>query len=350
MRAIRTDAGGGHDAGGPRLVRDAPAPSPRPGEALVRVRLAALTALDVSAACGRLGFTGVLGHRFVGVVEDVSALAEGQRAGLARRRVAAWPGVACGHCDLCKGGLSGHCRVRTVPGIAGRDGGFAELVCVPAAALCVIPDNVDDAAALLAVPLAIAVHAGSLVPRRAEGFITVLGDNELAVLTALVLSRVNQRVRLLGACREALELADRWGVKSRPIDQAGRRADQDAVVECSATPVGLSEAARFVRPRGTIVLAPELGLSPRGEERGGGHGAAGGGTVDLSRIAAAELAVVGARGGSVAEGVRLLAERTVDPTGLITRRVRLDEALTELKAAEKNNRGEWLAPVAVEII
>ncbi len=361
MRAIRTDAGAGGAVGGagggPRLVRDAPVPAPRPGEVLVRVRLAAITALDLAAARGRLGFAGILGHRFVGVVEDVSALPEAQRAGLARRRVAVWPGVACGHCDLCKGGLSNHCRARTVPGIAGRDGGLAELATVPAAALCPLPEHVDDAAALLSVPLAIASHAGSIVPRRAEGFISVLGDNELALLTALLLWRENPRVRLLGARREALALADRWGVKNRPIDEAGRRADQDAVMECSSTHDALTQATRFVRPRGTIVLASEFALSPRSDERSAkADGVAGGaGEFDLSRIAAGEFSVVGARGGSVAEGVRLLAERTVDPTGLITRRIRLEEALAELKApptpagSEKDNRGEWLAPVAVEI-
>lgn len=325
----------------------------------MRVRLAAITALDVAASRGRLGFTGVLGHRFVGVVEDVSALAETHRAALSRRRVVAWPGAACGHCDLCKGGLSGHCRVRTVPGVAGRDGGFAEFVSVPATSLGVVPEHVDDTLALLAVPLAIAAHAASLVPRRAEGFVTVLGDNELALLTALLLSRTNPRARLLSARRNALALADRWGIKNRPIDEAGRRADQDAVLDCSAEPSVLAEAAKFVRPRGTIVLASEFGLSPRSEERAGvaGSAATGAAALDLSRLVASELAVVGVRASSVGEGLRLLAERSVDPTGLITRRVRLDEALAELRAgwggtpdgAEKDNRGEWLAPVAVEI-
>jgi threonine dehydrogenase-like Zn-dependent dehydrogenase len=311
---------------------------------MVRVRLAAITPLDRLAASGRLGFTGVLGHRFVGVVEDASRLTDAQRAALARRRVAVWPGTACGHCDLCRGGLSAHCRVRTAPGLSGRDGGMAEFACVPAAALCPLPDHVDDTLALLAVPLAMAAHAGSVLPRRADAFITVLGDCELGVLAALVHARTNPRVRLLARQPSILALADRWGVKSRPIDQAGRRADQDGVLECSGTPAALAEATRFVRPRGTIVLTCEAALATSGAQTASAQDG-----LDLSRISAGEFGVLGARGSGIAEGVRLLAERSVDPAGLITRRVRLDDAAGELARSIGDNRGEWLAPVAVEL-
>ena len=63
MRALHFDA---------RLQyrSDAPDPTPSPGEALIRTRLAGICNTDMEIVRGFLGFTGVLGHEFVGTVDD----------------------------------------------------------------------------------------------------------------------------------------------------------------------------------------------------------------------------------------------------------------------------------------
>ena len=67
-----------------RLREDAARPSPPRGEALVRVRLAGVCNTDLELVQGYYPYTGVPGHEFVGVVEDVvqSRVEAGPRAAI----------------------------------------------------------------------------------------------------------------------------------------------------------------------------------------------------------------------------------------------------------------------------
>src|SRR5918993_827078 len=94
-------------------LREVPAPR-REGEALVRVRLAGVCNTDLEIVRGYAGF--------VGTVEEAPAGHEG----LVGRRVVGEINAGCGRCALCRAGDARHCAGRTVLGIHGRDGAFAE--------------------------------------------------------------------------------------------------------------------------------------------------------------------------------------------------------------------------------
>ncbi len=66
MRALR------FDGEAPRLVTNHPRPEVGRGEALIRTRKAAVSAIDLELCRGLFGFTGTLGHEFVGVVESIN--------------------------------------------------------------------------------------------------------------------------------------------------------------------------------------------------------------------------------------------------------------------------------------
>eukprot|EP00536_Pseudo-nitzschia_multiseries_P001456 jgi/Psemu1/3381/gm1.3381_g len=53
------------------LRNDLPIPTPGPGEALIRVLRAGVCNTDLEILKGYMGFTGILGHEFVGIVEEV---------------------------------------------------------------------------------------------------------------------------------------------------------------------------------------------------------------------------------------------------------------------------------------
>jgi alcohol dehydrogenase len=193
----------------------------------------------------------VLGHEFVGIVE---AVGDNTGTKLKGKRVVGSPIIACGTCNLCQGGLSEHCRDRSIIGIAGRDGCFADRFTMPVSNLVPVPDSLDDDHAVFAVPLGSAIQAARQFTIEGKPYITVLGDGPLGLLMVQVMAKLNASVRLIGRYTEKLSICEKWGVKHRHVDDIGRRADQDIVVDCTGSRSGLELSMKLVRPRGRIVL------------------------------------------------------------------------------------------------
>lgn len=303
-----------------RLEPRRPRPTLGEGEALVRVTRAAVARLEVEVASGLLGFAGVPGCDGVGVVES------GGGRKLAGKRVVFSPVISCGRCALCTRGLPTHCRKREIIGLQGRDGVLAEFVRVPVRNLIEVPADVDDDRAAFAHAVGAALQASRQLRLEGKPYITVLGDGHLGLIAVQIMARLNASVRLLGRFSEKLALCEKWGVKHRHIDDVGRRADQDIVVDCTGTPSGIELAMRLVRPRGKILL--KTLMSPSTLQ---GAGPAGG--VDLSPLVASEVELIGSFGGSVSDGLAMIEQGQVDVVSLITRRMRLDEGPAILRAA-----------------
>ncbi|MEL7472028.1 MAG: alcohol dehydrogenase catalytic domain-containing protein [Planctomycetota bacterium] len=314
MHAIRFD-------GKVATLDEIPAPACAEGEALVATRRVAFTGADAAAAT-RAAFEGVLGRRVVGEVVEVGAGADRDR--WMGRRVVVSADVACGACDLCRSGVPLHCRDGRVLGIRGRDGALAERLVAPLRNLAIVPDAIDDDAAIFAEALAAAVHVGRVVRVVGKPYVTVLGDGVEGLLAAQTLARQNASVRVLGRRPHKFGLAEKWGVKHRDVAEVGLRADQDVVVEATGTPDGLRQALGLVRPRGKVVLMGNaLSAAPAGAF--GFH--------DLAPVVAGELELIGARGGAIADGVAHLAEGHTDVHSLITKRMRLADGAAVLAAA-----------------
>ncbi|MFG0275566.1 MAG: alcohol dehydrogenase catalytic domain-containing protein [Phycisphaerales bacterium] len=290
-----------------RIDRDRAAPRPGPGEALVRPVVVGLSALDRAGLGNPEKSPRVLGHEFVGVVEHV----EGQHApSIVGRRVACAPDVVCGACDMCRSGLALHCRSRKVIGVDGRDGALAEWVVVPASNLAPLPESVPDDAGVFAVAISAAVQAAERIAGRDGAFVTVLGAGAEAVLTAQVVAGINASVRLVSGAKPALDACERLGVTARHVEEAGQRADQDVVIDCTASARGARTALRMLRPRGTLVLQ---GVPP--DE-----------ALDLAVVVDREIEILGSRRAPIGRAVDLLARGRVSVEGLITRRVALEQA------------------------
>jgi alcohol dehydrogenase len=319
VRALRFD---GHAA---RLLADCPEPKPAAGEALIRPLRVALGEEDARAATPGSGFVGTLGREFVGTVVEVNlpkdagpALAA--RARLKGVRVVADAEVICGTCDMCRAGLRAHCRKRATIGFGpgGRDGGLAELVALPVTCLVPVPETLDTEQAVFALPVGRAAQIARLFRAEGKPFITVLGDNAGALLTAQVLSRLNASVRLLGTDPARFGLCEKFGVKHRAQSEVGRRQDQDVVVDCTGSAGSVSLAAGLLRPRGKLILAGwPAGVS----------------SADLAPIIEHEIEVIGSRASAADDGLALLSRGEVQVLPLISRRVRLAEAAAALAAS-----------------
>ncbi len=312
-----------------RGLRTAPAPTPAPGEVLIRTTLIGLGSADVAILQNRLPFDGLMGREWVGTVERVGA---GVDASWISKRVTGAACIPCGDCPLCRGGLSGACPQRIFPGARGRDGCAAQLAAFPANHLHEVPRALSDEDALLAHSLAAATACIQAARLTATGFVTVLGDGAIALLAARTARAANPNVRLLGLHPSAMSLCDRWGIKSRPLRDAGRRRDQSIVIDCTNSPDGLAAAAEQVCPRGTISRwsgspVPIATADP------------------AAAIAAAlrdEARILGASAVALGPALAALAAKRADTTGLITRKFSLEDAAAALSAAAE--------PGAVKIV
>jgi len=274
------------------LVSDLPDPVARPGDALVRVRLAGICRTDLEICRGYLGFRGTPGHEWVGEVIDAPA-----RPALRGTRVVGEINFGCGACTACRGGLARHCATRRVQGIAGADGAFAELLAVPIHVLHAVPDALDDVTAVFVEPVAAAFEITEQLGDVAGRRTIVLGDGKLGLLVAQALAASGAHVSLAGHHPDKLAVASRLGIAT---GDPGPGAD--LVVDATGSPGALAEALASVRPRGTIVLKTTVAA----------HHA-----LDLAPAVINEITIVGSRCGSFPPALDALAAGRVRVAPLV---------------------------------
>src|SRR5262249_36683976 len=292
-------------------------PLPRPdGAALVRVTMAGICNTDIEIARGYANFPGTLGHEFVGVVEgspDRSQIG---------RRVVGEINAGCGECELCRENDPRHCPDRTVLGIRGRDGAFAEYLSLPPRNLLIVPDTISDRQAVFTEPLAAARAILDQVEITGSQRVAVIGDGKLGQLISRVIATTGCDLILIGKHDNKLELAARAGVKTAKLDamEIDPASRFDFVVEASGSSGGLGLALDWVRPRGAIILKSTF------------HGAV---ELDTSRIVVNEINVIGSRCGRFENALRLLESGEVDVEPLIAREYRLADGVEAMVEAQR---------------
>lgn len=291
-------------------VRDVPF-TPRPGEATVKVRLAGICATDLELVKGYMGFEGTLGHEWVGTVEDAPDPT------LVGRRVVGDINAPCGACPTCLAGRPTHCPARTVLGILGRDGAFAEHLSLPVGNLHLVPEGVPDEAAVFVEPLAAACEILEQVHVRPSTRVLVLGTGRLGQLCARVLALTGAEVHGCGRNPHTRALLPPSILAIAPDALGG---GYDLVVDTTGSPDGLALAGAQVRPRGTIVLKTTV------------HDL---GAVHPNAWVIDEVTVVGSRCGPFEPALRLLAAGLVDPRPLVTASYPLAEGVAGLAAARR---------------
>jgi threonine dehydrogenase-like Zn-dependent dehydrogenase len=307
MRAIIYD-------GELRFRSDYPDPVPGDGFALVRVEYAGVCATDLEISKGYMGFTGVLGHEFVGVVE------RGGDAGLAGKRVVGEINAGCGACGYCRAGLPNHCPERSVLGILGMDGAFADLLTLPLKNLHVVPDSVSSEEAVFTEPLAAAFEITEQVRIEKDNRVCVLGDGRLGLLASQVLGLTGCSLTVCGRHAENLKILEKRGIRT-VLGTEALLGEFDIVVDCTGSPSGFTSALDLVRPRGTVVLKTTVA------ERGGRGGE------ELNRVVIDEVTLVGSRCGPFAPALKALSTGSVDVRPLITKIFPLEEGVEAVEYA-----------------
>lgn len=289
----------------PLQFRDLPDP-PLPGEEWVRIQVRSggicgsdlhTVALDASPALSALtSFPFVPGHENVGVVVEAGRAAGEWTAG---RRVTVEPTLPCaargvdppcrncarGDYNLCLRVADGHLSPGLMIGACRDTGGsWSERFLAHRSQLFAVPDHVSNENALMAEPMACAVHPVVTYPPGEDDTVLIIGGGVIGQCAIAALRAAGSRARIIALVKYPFqgEMATRLGadeiVRLRRGDghypaiagltagtlrrpMLGKRVligGADLTIECVGASRSVDDALHLTRPGGRVVL---LGLA-----------------------------------------------------------------------------------------
>ena len=304
-----------NDKEGLVLKTDYTKPVPQKGEALIKISMAGICNTDAEIIKGYMGYSGVLGHEFVGVVEEVN---DADKSWIGKRVVAEISyGCDKPDCPWCAVKNYRHCPDRHTIGIWRKDGCFAEYITLPTNILFEVPENVPDEQAVFVEPLAAACEITEQLHIEPTHKVVVLGDGKLGLTTALTLNAQNLDVTLVGKHQNKLDIAKAQGVKTMLLDELKVSNNFDVVVEATGSVSGFETSLNLVKPRGVLVLKSTIAT---GKE------------LNLAPIVINEITVLGSRCGQFGPALRLLKNNRIDFKPFISKIYSIDEAIKGFEA------------------
>jgi threonine dehydrogenase-like Zn-dependent dehydrogenase len=299
-----------------QLRHDLPLPGRSPGEALIKVLMAGICQTDIEITKGYMAFHGIPGHEFVGVVEGADS------GSLIGKRVVGEINCSCRVCDNCTAGRYKHCTKRSVLGIAGRDGAFAEYLTLPERNLHLLPDAIPNEEAVFVEPLAACYRIIEQVPVAQDSSVLVLGDGRMGLLCSQGLKTARAHVTVMGRHEEKLSILSGLGINTKNTSE-GLKGKFDIVVDCTGSPDGLSIALSYTRPQGILLIKSTVAAQR---------------SIDFNDVVINEIQIRGSRCGPFAPAIQALQKKEIVVAPLISRIFPLDQAVEAFQAAaQKKN-------------
>ena len=300
-------------------VEEVAAPIAGPGQVVVDVARVGLCGTDVEFFSGHMAYLHQgharypirLGHEWSG---SVSAVGEGVDPGWRNRRVTGDTMIGCGHCPRCLGGRQHVCEDRLEIGIRGGfAGALAEQLVVPASALHLLPDEVDDAAGALVEPGGNALRAVRGAALAPGDRLLVLGPGTIGLLVAMFARAQGAEVHLAGRSARSLDIARSLGFDGVwPIDGIPAMP-WDAVIDASNAQALPALALDLVEPGKRVVYIGLAGAPT---------------LIDTRIVALKDVTIVGilSASGGLAGSIEAYATGAVDPRPLVAATVGLGQA------------------------
>jgi L-iditol 2-dehydrogenase len=188
-------------APGSLAVMDVPAMRPGPGQVILRVSKCGICGSDIRYFAGENPWAKqtlgkeipnppniILGHEFVGVVDEV---AEERDAGLLGKRVGVNTFITCGQCSFCRSGRENLCpNTRHLGHGQGwgkmefYPGGMAERCLAFSSQVYELPEQVTDEQATFLDPMIAALHAVEVGRPRVLDKVAICGAGPIGLLIA----------------------------------------------------------------------------------------------------------------------------------------------------------------------
>lgn len=240
---------------------DWPEPQARPGHVILKVAAAGICGTDLHIFRNEYKSSPpvILGHEVCGTVVETGSGVDAALMG--KRFVAETFYSTCGACRHCRNGRPNLCLERRSIG-SHVNGAMTSLVEVPFGNLHVAPDDLSDAEASLAEPVACVTNSlfgthGYVEP----GLRTlVVGPGAIGIIAAQVAAVQGADVTVRGSDRDGarLKLATSLGFETSTVGDKLPEDSFDTVIECSGNAFGYADALRFTSRAGHLV---QMGLS-----------------------------------------------------------------------------------------
>jgi len=245
-------------------LQEVAAPEPARHEVRVRSRLVGICGSDVHAAAGKHPFVPLPyrpGHEVLGVVDAIGADVDSVEVG---DRVVVEPDLPCRTCKMCATGRENLCENLQFFGCGWHQGGMTDFFTIPADRLHVVPDDLDDNAAVLIEPLSTPVHAARLAGQLGDRTVAILGAGPIALLLLAVVRAAGARMIVATDVRpDKRERALRFGADAAVDAGSPDAAAQirnllgesaDVVFDCVAVQTTMTQAVQLASKGGTVVV------------------------------------------------------------------------------------------------
>lgn len=269
-----------------------------------------------------------LGHEFVGrVVEvgpEVTKLAAGQR-------VIVEPNYCCGICRFCRTGRGSICPNKRSMGV-NVNGCFADYATAPAEFTWPVPDSISDADAASIEPLTVSLHALLKSDARLGDTVAVVGCGVVGLL--LIHSAAAQGVRVLAhdKFKEKLDMAVALGARAcydTDPTELWLKEEVGTIFECAGSTATV-ELSLGAAPRGSTVMLLGLSSSPAS-------------FVPLRLVREGiriEPSLIYDHPGDFAVAIRLVADRTLQPSKIVTDTLPFETIGRALQVASTGKSGK----------
>jgi len=311
------------------------------GDILVEMKACGLCGTDLEKIQGRyVASKPVLGHEASGVVSEVGEDVERVKVG---DRVFPHHHVPCYQCPLCKHGSETMCPHYRASNL--DPGGFSEYFRVPAwnvehGGVLNLPEHVTFEEASLIEPTACCIRALNRCNVSSDETVLVVGAGPIGLTYVRLLSMRGAHVIVSDLNVARLEFAERFGalmvydaaktdVSSKIKEQTGG-VGADLVVVASGSSGALVQALNVIRKGGKVCL---FGVPAKGSRL----------DYDLSDIFNREISIITSNAATEAEtkvALRLMEERRLNLTSIITHRFKLDDFESAVQTAQRGDCGK----------
>lgn len=240
-------------------LHEEPAPTPAPGEALIRVKAVGICGSDLhwfsegGIGDAVLDHPLVLGHEFAGELMD-------------GRRVAVDPAIPCGKCEVCRKGHPNLCPEVRFAGHGRVDGALREQIAWDEKYLFPIPDSLSCEDGAMLEPLGVAIHSVDLAHLKTGMAVGVFGCGPIGLMI-IQLARLSGAANIVATDKlsHRAEAAKAFGAQhvfwvderlaGGEIRSAVGERGLDVVFEVAGTQSAVDDAIEAVSPGGKVVLA-----------------------------------------------------------------------------------------------